>query len=434
MLLEEGTEMMRHYMLDVVTALAVPAVAWAQGPWPPARAPVPGAPAGVTAFVDVAVVPMDTERVLPNQTVLVQNGWITALGPTGEVPVPANAARIDGRGRYLIPGLADMHAHISEEEGLFQWLAHGVTTLRDVSSGKVQLQQRADAAAGTLWSPRIYAGAWVAGPHAIESVTHHKTAGYDFLKVYEGETTADLFDSLIVTARRAGLPVAGHVPRGVPMERALASGIASIEHLTGYFGEQSSDRSRSLSPTQIAFWAGATKRGGVWNCPTFAMLETIIDKGLQAANKRPAGFQRDSAITRLTSIRSQHRQLIKALQDSGAGLLLGVDAGATFGGGGPARGSGSHDELQALVRAGLTPYQALLTGTRNVAAFFQMLDESGTVSVGKRADLVLVGGNPLADIRHTTQVAGVMIGGRWLSRAEIDRRLTDSHAAPRRGE
>jgi imidazolonepropionase-like amidohydrolase len=142
--------------------------------------------------------------------------------------------------------------------------------------------------------------------------------------------------------------------------------------------------------------------------------------------QQPPSAERDGIDARHARALSGLRQMVKALQDVGAGLLLGVDAGA-FWGFAPDLdlmiGSGSHEELAALVRARLTPYQALATGTRNVATFFGTLDETGTVAVGKRADLVLLQDNPLQDIRHTTQIAGVMLGGRWLSRTEIDRRL-----------
>jgi hypothetical protein len=114
------------------------------------------------------------------------------------------------------------------------------------------------------------------------------------------------------------------------------------------------------------------------------------------------------------------RRLIRALQDSGAGIMLGSDVGGTF------DNPDVYTELQALVRAGLTPYEALLAGTRNMAQYFGALDSTGTVAVGKRADLVLLPGNPLGDVSHTIQPAGVMIGGRWLARADIDRRLASS--------
>jgi imidazolonepropionase-like amidohydrolase len=370
-----------------------------------------GAPAGVTAFVDVNVVPMDTERVLADQTVLVEGGRIAVLGPSTQVKVPAGAVRIDGRGQYLMPGLGDMHVHfIASDSATIErqlwswWLANGVTTIRNMDCGArgvwgIHFRDRA--AAGELWSPRIYTSGpfWTMKKADIKLdsvatyVARYKAAGYDFIKPYE--ESPEVLDSVLAAAHRLGIPVAGHVPPTVPIERALAAGLKSIEHLTGAYSGRHDGGALNRDTSLAAFQAlvEATQRAGVWHTPT---------QGLYYAKG-------DTRVTRWGTF-------IKALQDAGAGLLLGTDSPIV----GPITPT---DELQAFVRAGLTPYQALLTGTRNVAEYFGTLDSSGTVAVGKRADVVLVNGNPLEDVTHTRQPAGVMIGGRWLSRAEINRRL-----------
>jgi imidazolonepropionase-like amidohydrolase len=421
------------------------------------RPPVAGAPAGVTAFVGVAVIPMNQERVLAEQTVLVQHGRIAAIGPVSQVTVPAQALRIDGRGKYLIPGLADMHVHIGSgkeriaythdsagaERRLFLWLANGLTTVRNVDYREAEtrstgsrtldptfaLRLRARAAAGELLSPRIYtSGPW--GPEryrgtgvikkskeitrvaSLDSVAvyvaMYKAAGYDFIKTHD-EESPELLDSLAAAARRVGLPLIGHIwgsgtharsswASAIEPEEAVAwvgsAGFASIEHLLGFNGHLSLDdtaRMRTL--------AEATKRTGAWHSPT-----------------------------RTRSNYSVKDRFLKALHEAGVGLLLGTDAPIVFSGsrrhewphGNPAE---VHQALWAFVRAGLTPYEALETGTRNIAVFFNTLDETGTIEEGKRADLVLLNGNPLEDIRNTARSAGVMIGGRWLSREDIDRHL-----------
>jgi imidazolonepropionase-like amidohydrolase len=417
-------------------ALGGPAAAAAQRPGSGqaagARPPVPGAPAGVTAFVGVNVVPMDAERVLANQTVLIQNGWIMALGPATQVKVPAGAARVDGQGQYLIPGLADMHAPLREvsEGALGRFVVHGVTTVRnmDHSSSKEfterVLQLRARAAAGELLSPRIYtSGVWpaygrpadrpanwgdIAPAEVAQRLAAYKAAGYDFVKPYDMEPQSRVvYDSLAAAARRLGLPLAGHVPDVVPLPVALTT-MKSIEHLYGIIETQGvslGGLSREATSAEIAALAGAVRRAGVWNCPT-----ALIKSGFKS---------------QLPEIAQQSFQFIKALQDSGAGLLLGADSP----GGGPL-GLAIHRELEVLVQeAGLTPYQALVTGTRNVAAYFGTLDSTGTVAVGKRADLVLLRGNPLQDIRYTREPVGVMLGGRWLDRAALDGYLSTSPSA-----
>jgi imidazolonepropionase-like amidohydrolase len=325
-------------------------------------------------------------------------------------------------------------------------LSTGVTTIRNMDydpdnavNEERMLRFRARAAAGTLLSPRIYtSGPWgpkqytdrkrqAEGPPPVwdsvaKYVAAYKAAGYDHVKIHE-ESRA-IVDSVVAAAHRIGIPVVGHLPDAdkYGFDYGLAVGYKSIEHLNGYgredlgvpAGKIDSVTIDTMPLPALVAAAAATQRAGVWNCPTQAITEWYwynyhvdgrgVGGGLPLRNRT-----------------------IRALQAAGVGLLLGTDD--------------THsrtdmmvimlhkpsisveDELAALVRAGLTPYQALVTGTRNVAAYFGTLSESGTVAVEKRADLVLLDGNPLADIQNTTRVAGVMLGGLWLSRADLDRRL-----------
>jgi imidazolonepropionase-like amidohydrolase len=423
--------MVRHRLFVLAVTLFVPATAGAQAAKSgdrvvkDARPPVRGAPAGVTAFVDVAVIPMDAERVLPGQTVLVKNGWIAALGPIDKVQVPAGAARIDGRGKYLMPGLGDCHVHIhtgrspaffedsaNVDRLMIRYLADGVTTVRNMDHAEdtrttvVRLRDRI--AAGEVVGPRIYtSGRWRPGgmnargsydPEAIASqIDAYKAAGYDFIKVYSWDNGV-MFDSLTAAARRMSLPVAGHIPAGVTVRQALAAGMKSFEHNYGYFqGGGGAKFEPDISTDSLAV---LTKNAGAWNCPTYFWWQP------------------------------ERGRINKALQDAGAGLLLGTDVyGDQW-----SENKYLPRHLTELVRAGLTPYQALATGTRNMAQYFGTLDSAGTVAVGKRADLVLLNGNPLEDVRNTQQPAGVMVGGRWLPREELDRRMTllDPHWADKR--
>jgi predicted amidohydrolase YtcJ len=300
---------------------------------------------------------------------------------------------------------------------LFDALASGITTIRNMDWAYAMpndgdaivkdrtdfvLRMRARAASGELLSPRIYtAGRWMnatqlslIGPRwnidprdVSARISMYQHAGFDFVKPYY--ETKEIFDSVASAAKRAGLPLAGHVPPTIPVEQVLPM-MKSIEHLTGYI-------SAPPDSASIRALAVATQRAGVWNCPTQAHM---IGHALGDANRR--------------------RQIVKALQDAGAGLLLGTDSPL---------GPEIHNELQALVASGLTPYEALSTGTRNVAMYFGTLDETGTIAVGKRADLVLLRGNPLEDVRNTISPDGVMIGGRWLSRTELNRRLAPANSA-----
>lgn len=436
----------------------------------PTDPPCGAASQTVTAFVDVTVIPMDRERRLPGQTVVVRGDRIVELGPTARVKVPEGATRVEGRGRFLIPGLAEMHAHIpggqasdsAVERTLFLYVAGGLTTVRGMLGHPRHLELRARAARGELLSPTIYA----AGPSlngnsipdpvaARKAVVEQKEAGYDLLKIHPG-VSREAFDTLAATARRVGIPFAGHVPEDVGIVRALEARYATIEHLDGYVegliregAPVSADQSaffglnlgEHLDESRLPALVAATQRAGVWNVPTQVLLENLVLVGSSAElARRPemryvapetraqwAGVK-DNMLAETGSTPESarrtiemRRRLIKALHAAGAGLLLGSDAPQIYN----VPGFSTHRELESLVAAGLTPYQALETGTRNIARYFGTERETGTVERGKRADLVLLEADPLADIRNTTRRAGVMVRGRWLAQAEIERRLAE---------
>jgi hypothetical protein len=378
---------------------------------------LPAAPAAVTAFVEVNVVPMDSERVLPNHTVVVKGGRITALGPASQIKVPAGAVRIDGRGQYLVPGLVDMHWHSTMEaydQRRLTYLASGITSMRNLTEVK-QIVRPFNAA--EVPGPRLYTPSIVPlmrPDSAAAYVAAQKAAGYDFLlfprgrKAVRGGYTFPRFrggvrrsqdeqilvDSLLAVARRLNFPVASHEHEPF-FEETLALGTVggASEHLYSYVRALVKDpewQTADVSASEMQALAAAAQRAGVWLTPTLNCMK-------RRSEATPSGMKLMG-------------QIAKTLQDAGVGLLLGGDDGTV------------HDELAALVGAGLTPYQALLTGTRNVAAFFKILDSAGTVAVGKRADLVLLAGNPLKDIQHTREPAGVMIDGHWFDRTALTQR------------
>jgi imidazolonepropionase-like amidohydrolase len=428
----------------------------------------------VTAFVDVTVIPMDRERTIPGQTVLVRGDRIVEVGPVARVKVPDGGTRVDGRGRFLMPGLAEMHAHIPGgqaaddvvERTLFLYVAGGITTIRGMLGHPRHLELRARAARGELVSPTIY----TSGPSlngtsipsaeaAARAVAEQKAAGYDLLKIHPG-VGREAFDTLAAAARRAGIPFAGHVPEDVGIARALEARYSTIDHLDGYIegmlregatvtAEQSAffglNLGEQLDQAKLAPLVAETRRTGVWNVPTQVLLENLIIGGsTQDLMQRPEmryvprqtraqwaevkdGMLAETGSTPESARRTieVRRRLIQALHAAGAGLLLGSDAPQIFN----VPGFSTHRELESLVASGLTPYQALETGTRNVALFFGTLKATGTIERGKRADLILLDANPLADIRNTTKRSGVMVRGRWLPQAEIERRLAEVEKA-----
>jgi imidazolonepropionase-like amidohydrolase len=422
----------------------------------------------VVAFVDVTVIPMDRERTIPRQTVVIRGGRIVAMGPSERVRVPAGGVKVDGRGKFLIPGLAEMHAHIPGgntpdsivERTLFLYVSGGITTIRGMLGHQRHLDLRARAARNELLSPTIYTsgpslnGNSVPTPGAAARiVAEQKTQGYDFLKIHPG-IGGEAFDTLAATAKRVGIRFAGHVPLEVGLARALETGYATIDHLDGYVEAMVREGSPvtaaeseffglnlggHLDESKLPSLVEATREARVWNVPTQVLMENLMPGvSVEALQQRPemryvsrktlsewAGFK-NSLLTEARSTPEVARRtmevrqkLIKALYAGRAGLLLGSDAPQLYN----VPGFSIHRELQSLVAAGLTPYQALETGTRNIAVFFGTASTTGTIAVGKRADLVLLDANPLLDVKNTTRRAGVMLRGRWLPKAEIERRL-----------
>jgi imidazolonepropionase-like amidohydrolase len=377
-----------------------------------AAGPVAAQKPAVTVFAHVGVIPMDSQRVLTDQTVVIRGERIIAFGPAALIPVPADAERIDGHGKFLMPGLANMHRHIERKfqpADLLRELANGVTTIRVMRGIPQVLQLRQQVAQGTLLGPRLY----TAGPYihsgmtpqeAAQAIVEQHAAGYDFIKVY-GVSSQDAFDSIVAAATRVGIPLAGHVPSTMKFERVLQA-FASTEHLFGY----------------MTYLVTASGRNGSTRDSVFANLPYVTDAALTATAamiRETGSWICPTLPVRLAIITPrQHweleRNAIKALYRAGAGarFLLGSD--------GVVGDSYTLRELEAMVAAGLTPYEALETATRNVALFFGTLHSSGTVAVGKRADLILLAGNPLSDITHISTPVGVMLGGRWLSRHALD--------------
>ncbi|MGH7529159.1 MAG: amidohydrolase family protein [Gemmatimonadales bacterium] len=438
-------------MLTLVALLvtqATPAVP-VPTPWPP-RLGLSPRDTGVVAFVNVNVVPMDRPGVLENQTVIVRAGQIAELGPSARVRVPDGATRVDGRGKYLMPGMGEMHGHLPNpsagpeitENVLFLYVANGVTVVRGMQGLPPHLELKGRIARGELLGPRL----WVPGPQLSGNsapnaetgrrlVEEQHAAGFDHVKIQEG-LSRETYDTIVATAKRLGMRFAGHVPNAVGVPRALEAGQASIDHLDNYV--ETVGGPDSATDRRIAEVVRATCAAGTWTVPTLALWETFLGSEDSAAlagrpeNRYvPAGWRanwaRQTARTgegggETVALRGR---ILKALQDAGCPIAFGTDSPQLY----SVPGFSMHREMRSMAAAGLTPQQILVAATRNVARYFGTEREFGTIAPGRRADLLLLEGNPLADLGNVARRAGVMVTGRWLPEAEIQARLERMAAA-----
>jgi imidazolonepropionase-like amidohydrolase len=444
--------------------------------------------ARVTVFENVNVIPMDRERVLRGQTVVVRDGRVAEVGDARRVRVPKGALRVDGRGKYLLPGLVDMHTHLFSDDDfpdelaadeLAVMLANGVTTARLMIGTPEHLAMRRRIEAGELLGPALYvASPQLAGraygggafngrvvttaEQARAAVRDFKAAGYDFIKLTTN-ITPEVYDAVDGAAKEAGIRVVGHVDVRVGLRRALAAG-QQIEHLDSYMeAVLRDDAPTKASVSDVGVWrkanwasldyvddrkveevARATAAAGVYTCPTlsFFKLSFAVEPTDEEVRSRPdyrffpASLResRHAALKRFwteppTAERRRRYQgvrdrLVKAIHEAGGKIMAGSDTPELF----LLYGFTLHRELQNLVAAGLSPYAALEAATRTPAEYLRVAGRVGTVAPGRRADLLLLEANPLEAIANTERRAGVMVRGRWLPADEL-RAMLDRAAA-----
>lgn len=422
--------------------------------------------AQTVVFENVNVIPMDRERVLERQTVIVRDGRISEISPAAGAKVPAGATRVDGTGKFLLPGLAEMHGHLTanylpdaaKADVLYLYLANGITTVRAMLGNPEAITTRDAIAAGTLLGPKLY----VAGPalngkiaptpeDGARIVREQKQAGYDLVKILGG-MPPPVYDSIMKTAHAVKIDVAGHVPGEVGVRGALAARQRSIDHLDQYIPalQLRPDITREEEDRRIAEIAQLTAKSGVWNVPTMYLWDlfhnaetgealrarltetrylpkTMIDEWTKSKNGRlrppndtptgVGGFGQTGL--RVMELR---RKIFRALKAARAPIALGTDSPQMF----SVPGFSTHRELTLMVEElGYTPYEALESGTLKVAEYFGTTKETGTVAQGKRADLILLNANPLTNIANTENRAGVMVNGRWLPESDIQKRLAE---------
>lgn len=441
----------------------------------PAAAVRPAPEPGITlALVGVNVIPMTRDTVLRGQTVLIRGGQIARIGPASAVAVPVGVRTIDAGGGYLVPGLWDMHVHtLSQSEAFFPlFIAHGVTGVRDMGGYLDSLRAVcARLAQGLAPAPRLFAaGPLLDGPHqrwshaiawhletpeqARAAVDSLARAGVDFVKVY-ASLSPRVYDAVAAAARAHRLPFAGHVPLSVSAAAASDAGQASLEHggLDITVGDCAPDaRARAMAllgvwsrdgygpylqgklaligdrdPECAAELYARYRRNGTHVVPTmvnelkdsatvdWASLQYADSASRDACVGTVEGFYQADERTRRDYYAAYVRD-VGALHRAGVPLLAGTDVPNPC----VIAGASLHTELERLVQAGLTPYQALRSATADASRFLGVGDSLGIVAEGAAADLVLLDANPLKDIRNTRRIRLVVRGGTVYDRAALD--------------
>ncbi|HJR57916.1 MAG TPA: amidohydrolase family protein [Vicinamibacterales bacterium] len=455
-----------------------------------------GQPASTVVITGVTVITGDDEpRRVAN--VVVRDGLIAEIGPPG--PARAAGAIVDGRGKFLIPGLWDMHVHlatrpeplIAEKVMLPLFLTHGIVGVRDMGGPLERvLDLRARAARGDLAGPRILTpGPFVDGPGEASAMFRRLAdapaaavevpalagAGVDFIKVQSG-LEPGMHSALARAARAANVPLAGHIPVAMTAEEILASGQRSLEHISPALAEdglllfacstasaeligelRAIARDRATGPaTEIALREAALRQRvvetydplraralgrsmrerQVWIVPTLIFSASLrpltrehdgTDLPMEVVpvatrtrwlegRKRYLDRQTEQGFAAAAALAGTAARAVRDLHAGGAKVLAGTDTFDAF----VLPGFSLHQELQLLVGAGFSPLHALQAATRNAAEYRGTLKTEGTIRPGKRADLVLLDGDPLIDIANARRVAATIVGGRVYSRDRLD--------------
>lgn len=439
--------------------------------------------AQTVAFTGVNVIPMDKERVLENQTVLVRDGFIVEVGK--KVKIPKDAQIIDAKGKYLIPGLVDMHTHMLSDDDTYPdsiaedelkvMVANGVTTIRFMIGTPEQLVLRAKSASGEIIAPTIYS----ASPHltgreqgndfvvntaeeAREAVRKSKQAGYDFIKI----TTfikAEVYEAAVDEAAKQNIRVVGHADsRFVGLERALKAR-QQVEHLDGYleavladnapmkgsvsdlyiYDPKNWDSIQYVDEKKIAEIARATVASNPFSDPTQHFMKNTfgLPRSEESIKAQPDfrfypkavqeqwfNFYKRNRFINQVSYEKRARwieirnKIIKAIYDAGGKIMTGSDTPEFLW----LYGFTMHREMKSLQEAGLSNYAVLEAATKNPSEYLGTLDKVGTIEKGKRADLVLLDANPLENISNTEKRVGVMLKGKYYTQGEMNKWLDEA--------
>lgn len=411
------------------------------------------------AFNHVTVIDMTGAQPGPDMAVIIQANRIIAMGKSAKMRMPNDARVIDAEGKFLIPGLWDMHVHLGNgdfDKGsyLSLFIANGVTGIRIMEGLPEHHLWRKEIEGGMLLGPRmVIASRIIDGPktflsevvivsdeaEAREVVRKAKREGADFVKVHDNVPRESYF-ALVNEANRLGLPVEGHVPISITAKEASEAGQRSIEHLTGL--DEAKSNSAKAEDLLAIF-----KKNQTWQCPTLIMRHNYaflnddsfandprlkyVEPSSRARwlrmTKEAATWPADEATKRKEIIRKEDA-LVGKVQKAGVGILAGTDDANPY----CFPSFSLHDELALLVQAGLTPMQALQAATINPAKFLNKLNSLGTIEKGKIANLVLLEANPVENIGNTRRINAVVVNGRYFPKKALQKMLVEVAIAANR--
>jgi imidazolonepropionase-like amidohydrolase len=440
----------------------------------------------VIAITQVTVIDVAHGRSIGPQTVLIEDGRIASIVASRDARIPPSAQRVDGRGRFLIPGLVDMHVHLfnlSSHRPPNDWsfplyVANGITGVREMRGDVASMQWvnrwRKSFNDGELAAPRILAaGIAVYGTSpqdAAHQVDAAADAGADFIKVFS-EIPESHWRAVLAAAHARSLPVVGHVPAGVSFLAAAKAGQRSDEHLMQAYEACSSIENKLLEDRRNLAGDALTARRDAQEMQTLKAFDpetcrkvaravavtgqlqvptlVLADEDLLAQNGSPSADPRwrylradehprweqflsgytaqDAALAKLRGPVAQ--QIVSIMHQAGVPIMAGTDSPMA----GVYPGFALHDELELLVQSGLTAREALYSATLEPAKFLGMADTGGSVDVGKRADLVLLDADPTKDIHNARRINAVVLDGRLLRRADLDALLEDAAQARAKG-
>ena len=432
-----------------------------------------------TALTHVTVIDVAGGSPRRDTTVVITGDRISAIGDSANTSVPADAKVVDATGKFLVPGLWDMHVHWNVRETLTLFIANGVTSVRQMFGNSDLLRWRDEIAKGSLLGPRmVVASPIIDGPDPVwpnsisvrndeegrKAVRRVKQSGADFVKVYS-LLPRDAYFGIADEAKQQGITFVGHVPNAVSPAEASDAGQKSIEHLTGIL-VACSDKEMELRDEMVKAKSPGTRarvqataletydakkaadlfarfvKNNTWQCPTLTVLRSIAYLGDE-------NFYRDGRLRyvprqmeRRWRVRIANRnegdnakkvfqkelEIVGAMRKAGVPIIAGTDTGNPF----CFPGFSLHEELTFLVIAGLTPIEALRSATLNPAKFFGLEKTLGTIEEGKIADLLLLDANPLEDIRNTQRINAVVSNGRLFDRKALDRMLAEAEIAASR--